>query len=143
MDRTPDPDPVSTALNRPALRHGLILALCAAALVAAGSLRVEGRTRVVLPVLGHELPGVCLWKRWLGVSCPGCGLTRSVTCLAHGQVARAQQFHAAGWAVFAWLLLQIPYRAVNLWRCRRRRDPLGGRWMVVANWAVLISIFVL
>jgi hypothetical protein len=63
--------------------------------------------------------------------------------VAHGQFARAHRFHAAGWAVFAWLLLQLPYRAINLWRIRRQRHPLGVRCMAAVNWAVLISIFIL
>jgi hypothetical protein len=38
----------------------------------------------------------CLSRRLLHVSCPGCGLTRSVTAFAHLEFARAFRLHAIG-----------------------------------------------
>lgn len=38
-------------------------------------------------------PGLCIWKAWLGVSCPGCGLTRGLCFLVHGKVAEAIRFN--------------------------------------------------
>lgn len=122
-------------------RHGFMLTFCVAILLAAVSLRVDGETRVALPGDMGTLPALCLWQRFLGVSCPGCGLTRSVTSFAQGDFLRSWSFHAAGASVFAWLLLQIPYHGANLWRLLRRREPFATRWMTAANWTVLLSIF--
>ncbi len=52
----------------------------------------------------------CLTRRVLGLPCPGCGLTRAVSHLLHGEWARALSLHPlaplaaadalAGWAVW-------------------------------------------
>jgi hypothetical protein len=38
-------------------------------------------------------PTLCVWKKLLGVPCPGCGLTRGVCFLVHGQWAEAVRFN--------------------------------------------------
>lgn len=62
-----------------------------------------------------EHPGfqVCVFRNLLDFPCPGCGLTRAMSHLAHGSVARAFELHplgpllgleaAAGWV--AWGVL--------------------------------------
>ncbi len=42
------------------------------------------------------LPDICLFKRMVGMGCPGCGLTRSVAAAAHFQFGEALQFHLFG-----------------------------------------------
>jgi len=39
-------------------------------------------------------PTLCIWKRLLGVACPGCGLTRGVCFLVHGRWADAVRFNS-------------------------------------------------
>jgi hypothetical protein len=56
------------------------------------------------------LPPLCLSREWFGVSCPGCGLTRSFVHLAHGDWSAAWRSHRLGWLLAGALLLQIPYR---------------------------------
>ena len=34
-------------------------------------------------------PVFCLWRRLLGVECPGCGLVRAFSLCAHGRLAEA------------------------------------------------------
>jgi hypothetical protein len=46
----------------------------------------------------------------LGVECPGCGLTRSFSAAAHGDVIQAFHFNGMGPALFLLCLLQPPYR---------------------------------
>ncbi len=38
-------------------------------------------------------PTLCIWKELLGVSCPGCGLTRGVCFLIHGKWVEAIRFN--------------------------------------------------
>jgi len=38
-------------------------------------------------------PDFCVWRRFAGFSCPGCGLTRGVCFLVHGRWAEAVQFN--------------------------------------------------
>jgi hypothetical protein len=38
-------------------------------------------------------PNLCIWKNILGLPCPGCGLTRGVCFLVHGNWAEAARFN--------------------------------------------------
>lgn len=38
-------------------------------------------------------PSICPIRGVLGVPCPGCGMVRSLSCLAHGHVQRAWQYN--------------------------------------------------
>lgn len=53
------------------------------------------------------LPGICVYSRFLGFSCPGCGMTRAVAFLLAGEPARALEFNplvavVAPLAIFLW-----------------------------------------
>src|SRR5213082_114107 len=41
-------------------------------------------------------PPLCPFRLLTGLPCPGCGLTRSVVSLAHGDLAAALTFHPLG-----------------------------------------------
>ena len=51
------------------------------------------------------LPSLCVFHRLTGLPCPGCGLTRSVVCCAHGLFAASVSFHPLGVFVFAALVV--------------------------------------
>jgi len=61
-----------------------------------------------LPVHGHiaGIPSICPFQNLTGMPCPGCGLTRSFVCFAHGHFAEAFRYHALGPALFVALLGQ-------------------------------------
>ncbi len=81
-------------------------------------------------------------RQWFGLNCPGCGLTRSLIHLAHGDWQASMAMHRLGWMMAAAILLQFPYRI----SCLRHGhiSPLGTRlpkWFgytlicsLVANW---------
>lgn len=51
---------------------------------------------------------ICLLHRLTGLPCPGCGLTRSITSLTHGNFLQAQAYHPFGliiWLMFVALTL--------------------------------------
>jgi hypothetical protein len=89
--------------------------------VAAVLLRFEPPDQIIVPVLNLPLPQSCWTRRWLGFSCPGCGLTRSFVLAAHGQFGQAFQMHPVGAFVFSFLVLQIPIRLYQVWLFARRR----------------------
>lgn len=99
-----------------------VLTVAIVILIAAAVLEVRGQTQV--EIFGAALPELCLWRRFLGLSCPGCGMTRSFVSLAHGDLAGAWRFHIAGPALFTAVAFQIPYRGFKIWRlsCRQKRD---------------------
>lgn len=94
-----------------------ILALAVGAI--AGSFILQpsehGGLSMVLPFVGERisLPEVCLSRRIFGVSCPGCGLTRSFVATAHGDVWSALRWNPMGPVLFVVVLFQIPYRTVE------------------------------
>ena len=81
-------------------------------------------------VTGISLPAVCTSKRLLGIDCPGCGLTRSFICISHGNWQRAWYLNPASFFVYAFVLVQIPYRITQFIRLRMGREPISDRWNI-------------
>ena len=67
-------------------------------------------------VLGVEIPEVCMFKRFTGWDCFGCGLTRSFTWMGQGAWRQAFDQHMLGPFAFVFVGVQIPYRAYLLWK---------------------------
>lgn len=64
---------------------------------------------IVMPVNGLGFD-VCVLHRMTGLPCPGCGLTRGVAAMTHGDVFTAvalNPFSVIIWAVFAILTLTV------------------------------------
>lgn len=89
---------------------------------------------------GLALPEMCAWRRLLGWTCPGCGLTRAVVAAVAGRWAEAWRLHPAGLVLAAALAVQTPYRAWQLARLRQGRDPWQGPAARVAAWVVIGSL---
>ncbi|MEQ8790919.1 MAG: DUF2752 domain-containing protein [Pirellulaceae bacterium] len=87
---------------------------------------------VVALVLSMFLPSdglgitVCLFKSLYGLPCPGCGLTRSVTCISHLQFAKAWDYHPFGMLVYALFVANVVLIVVP----KAGRESLKG-WMAV------------
>jgi hypothetical protein len=92
------------------------IGLCGGA-VAMAFLLTPGADLVAL--WGWSIPEVCAVKRTTGWSCPGCGLTRSWTYLAHGDVKTAFAMNWLGPVLFLAAAIQIPWTAARMWRSRR------------------------
>ncbi len=80
----------------------------------------------------------CLWHRLTGLYCPGCGSTRALYCLAHGDIAGACRKN---------LLLVLALPVVGLWlaaawRWSSWRSAQVPAWLlaVLAAAAVLFGI---
>ena len=58
-------------------------------------------------------PTFCIWKKLLGVACPGCGLTRGVCFLVHGRWAEAVGFNPLSPLAVAILLWNILCEALR------------------------------
>src|SRR5262245_29390375 len=118
-----EPPPGSSsraAPSRPAtLYHVVLLALSACIVLLSLLLSIRGSTQVVLPLVQVPLPELCTFRRFVGLDCPGCGLTRSFISLAHGDLAAAWSYNPAGLWLFGLVLVQLPYRGYQLWRIRR------------------------
>lgn len=111
--------------------HWLVLVLSVLAMILSFVLHLRPDGALAVPGLDRAIPGVCMSQRMLGVSCPGCGLTRSFVTLAHGRVDLAFAFHRMGPIVFLVVALQPPYRLAAL---RTPGPKRGVLWTTIPRW---------
>ena len=111
-------------------------------IAASFALRVESETQVKLSEF--VLPPLCLSRAWFGVSCPGCGLTRSFIHLAHGNWYASWEAHRLGWLLAIMVVVQVPYRIHGLRHPRSALIPPRARngiaylliGLLVGNWLI-------
>ena len=60
----------------------------------------------ILPVDGAGVT-ICWIKRWCNLPCPGCGLTRSITCLSQLEFQKAWQYHPFGFLIYGLFVLNV------------------------------------
>lgn len=140
----PDPDELAAAEQEDSERrfyvtamwtHASILAVSSIVVFLAISMRVPGEERVFLPGMSTPVPGMCASREFFGVSCPGCGMTRSFICIGHGQFERAWAFNPAGFLSFLFVAAQIPWRTMQLVRLKRGK---GEFWPGKFNWVLWV-----
>jgi len=141
--------PLDDELGKPSLspalrsRHRSMLWLSAAVLLLAFLFEVHPDQRIALRFLPRfPLPASCMSRAWFGVDCPGCGLTRSIVHLAHGDWQGSLAMHRLGWLIGLLVVLQFPYRLAAL--AHDEDYPLGRRtcqwvasgliFLLIANW---------
>ena len=95
-----------------------VFLIASLAVIALASVLEVRDQRVVLPFSGFPLPESCWFKRLTGLGCPGCGLTRSVICLVHGNFLAAWDFNPGGYVFALLITAQLPYRIAQIWRIR-------------------------
>lgn len=92
---------------------GLLLLICGTVVLLAAILTP---TPEFVEFFGTRIPESCGYKRVLGMNCPGCGLTRSFTYMAHFSPLDAFRMNWIGPPFFLLVASQIPYRALRLLR---------------------------
>lgn len=60
---------------------------------------------VLLPFLPFQVFGFCLFQRFLGIPCPGCGIRSSIASLVQGNITVALHHNLIGPLVFAVCLI--------------------------------------
>jgi len=88
---------------------------------------------------GLPLPETCWSRSLFGAKCPGCGLTRSLVFLAHGDWRASLAMHRLGIVMALAILAQFPYCAVGIFY--KKDYPLGRRFASVFAWG-LISLLI-
>jgi len=91
--------------------HLILLLACAGVLAASFILRLSGEG---LSLFGWRWPFHCWLHETFGVRCALCGMSRSFSSLAHGDIATSFAFHHLGPFLFAVFCLEIPYRLYAL-----------------------------
>jgi hypothetical protein len=126
----------TTASDDRQSRHRTMLAVACAVVVLSLLLRVRGDGRVEFawwPWL--PLPETCWSRSLLGIPCPGCGLTRSLVCLAHGDWRGSLAMHRLGIVMALAIVAQFPYCAVGI--LYRKDYPLGRRFAAIFAWGLI------
>ena len=96
--------------------------------------------RVFIPGTKTPLPELCTAKRFTGIGCPGCGMTRAFINIADGRFVRAFQFNPASFIVFGLLLAQIPIRIVQIWRIYKGQPTYDLSRHVHVLWFLMIVL---
>ena len=91
--------------------HAIVLVLCAGALAGAFLLRRDGEG---LSLFGYPWPMHCRLYETFGIKCALCGMSRSFSSLAHGDLGASLRFHPLGPGVFVLFGLEIAYRIYAL-----------------------------
>jgi hypothetical protein len=117
-------------------RHRQVLVIAGVVWALAFALKELPDGRVAFRGLtGIPLPHTCFTRSWLGLKCPGCGLTRSIIHLAEGDLDASWRSHRLGVLMAIVIAIQIPYRLVAL---RRLDRPwMETRWQVAFAYALI------
>ena len=78
-------------------------------------------------------PNLCIWKNLFGLPCPGCGLTRGVCFLVHGNWAEAVRFNPLSFlavGILASNILRGLFGCLANPRSKSARERRGQDWQV-------------
>jgi hypothetical protein len=134
--------------------HGVVGASLAASLAAVRATATASESAVFLA--GWKLEWACIFKEAFGVSCPGCGLTRSLVLALGGDFGRAFALNPGGPLLLAGLFALCAALLVSAFSRHRSDAPssaifprtiklgaaaYGGllAFVLLVNWARVIT----
>jgi hypothetical protein len=131
--------------------HGTFFCMSLVIIALSFLMQAKGSASVFLPGASTALPEMCSSKRMLGLPCPGCGLTRSFISISHGQFARAWNFNPASFVMYLFVLVQIPWNAMQFLLIRQRGFgvtipyvhflPVAVASVLILNWLIRLSFW--
>ena len=126
--------------------HVLILALAVVAITGSFFLQQSEHCCLELPLpwkgTSLALPETCLSRTVFGISCPGCGLSRSFVAMSAGNVSDAMRLNAMGPFLYLLCWFQIPYRVAECFGLGRS-SPLWSHargMLSYTIWLVLVGL---
>lgn len=122
--------------------HIIFLGMSAAILILSFVMKFDGGQAVSLPGFA-PLPETCGSKVYFGISCPGCGLTRSFIMISSGSLKEAWQLNPASIFVYLFVAIQIPWQCFQIWRLRSGKPIIESFWvflpLMICTFALLIQ----
>lgn len=97
---------------------------------------------VLTPTWLTGAPVLCPLRRTTGLMCPGCGLTRSIVSLTHGDFAAAFHFHVFGPLVYLIFVVSLLWVVVPD-RLKFAPDHAGLTWLWRVGSAVVVGAWLL
>ena len=126
MAAEPEITPQNLPPRRPDPKFHLVwLCLAAGVVLLSMLMQISNSQQVNIPFTQIPMPELCSFRRFTGMDCAGCGLTRCFIALGHGDVPRAWSYNPAGLFLYGIVLFQIPFRAWQLWRIRRGQPEVS------------------
>lgn len=130
--------------------HVIFLTMSATILLLSFVMKFDGVDAVSLPGFSSPLPEACGSKIYFGLSCPGCGLTRSFISISQGKLSEAWRLNPASFFVYAFVAIQIPWQCFQIWRIRQGKQIVESSWVflpllvsavaLVIQWIVKLSM---
>jgi len=126
-------------MNNP-LFHTIILTVALAIVILSRLVHVD---IAGVYLFGIKWPIHCMLNHTFGIKCALCGITHSFVETAHGNFANAFGYHATGPFLFAFTVMQIPYRiyaiAISPRRIKRKIRKTHMIFAVAVCVAMLIN----
>ena len=97
----------------------------------------------ILPTDGLGL-SLCWFKSCFELPCPGCGLTRSVTCISQLQFAKAWDYHPFGTLIYALIIANVVLLIVPKAKRGALRSKISriDRWLQPIWMAIVVSFVI-
>lgn len=111
--------------------HLLFFSAAAAVLLLSCCMSVVGSSLVYLPGTTIPLPESCTARLFLGIHCPGCGLTRALISISHGQFTDAWKFNPAGFVVYLFVLVQLPWQVSQMILILQGKPSVDALWIYI------------
>ncbi len=125
---TTDEGYAPTTIFQATLLHWIFFGIATVIILLAFGMNTGGPKEVFMPGMTVPLPESCGAKNF-GLSCPGCGLTRSFIHIAHGRFMDAWRMNPAGFLVFCFVAAQIPWQLFQIVRIRKGKREVKGFWI--------------
>lgn len=120
--------------------HGIILVVSMGIILLSFILKTNDSNLVFLPCVATPLPESCFTKLYWGMDCPGCGMTRAMIRISHGEFRSAVALNQASPIVYLFFLLQIPWHALQLLRIRNGIGAVDSWWTIVPVIMVIVTL---
>ena len=124
------------------LPHLICLGIATGIITLSFSMRIgsEPSDSVYQPWSNQPLPQSCSSRMMFGISCPGCGLTRSFIAISHGKFQRAWNFNAASFLVYSFVFAQIPWQLFQIFRIRMDLPKIHNLWIYLPLIAIAVAL---